>query len=146
MNPTVTVRLIAQICHEARRATRLAVGDDTVKHWEDAEKWQKKSGWLVIAFYVDNGQALRAKHAEWAERLTAKGWVYGEARDAEAKTEPLLVDFSKLPSTEFFLHAQEHDAVLRSIVEGFLRTTGIESPADLLKTVTPIDVEEAFLS
>lgn len=36
----------------------------------------------------------------WAEGRIAEGWTYGEVKDVEAKTTPLLVPYDELPGSE----------------------------------------------
>jgi hypothetical protein len=39
-------------------------------------------------------------HDVWAEMRIKEGWVYGEKKDQELKTTPLLVKYSDLPESE----------------------------------------------
>lgn len=39
-------------------------------------------------------------HDVWAVGRIAEGWTYGEAKDAERKTTPLLVPYGELPESE----------------------------------------------
>lgn len=39
-------------------------------------------------------------HDVWAAGRIAEGWTYGEKKDAERKTTPLLIPYSKLPESE----------------------------------------------
>lgn len=39
-------------------------------------------------------------HDVWAVGRIAEGWTYGEKKDAEKKTTPLLVPYSELPESE----------------------------------------------
>ena len=39
-------------------------------------------------------------HDVWAAGRIAEGWTYGEKKDAEKKTTPLLVPYSDLPESE----------------------------------------------
>lgn len=39
-------------------------------------------------------------HDVWAVGRLAEGWVYGELKDAEKKTTPLLVPYHDLPENE----------------------------------------------
>ncbi len=39
-------------------------------------------------------------HDVWAQGRISEGWVYGSARDDEAKTTPCLVPYSDLPEAE----------------------------------------------
>ena len=39
-------------------------------------------------------------HDVWAAGRIAEGWVYGEQKDAERKTTPLLIPYDELPERE----------------------------------------------
>lgn len=39
-------------------------------------------------------------HDVWAAGRLAEGWVYGEVKDVEKKTTPLLLPYSDLPESE----------------------------------------------
>lgn len=39
-------------------------------------------------------------HDVWAAGRIAEGWVYGEKKDAERKTTPLLIPYDELPESE----------------------------------------------
>ncbi|MCD7709381.1 MAG: Ryanodine receptor Ryr [Clostridiales bacterium] len=39
-------------------------------------------------------------HDVWAAGRIAEGWVYGEVKDSEKKTTPLLVPYGELPDSE----------------------------------------------
>lgn len=39
-------------------------------------------------------------HDVWAAGRIAEGWTYGEKKDAEKKTTPLLIPYDELPESE----------------------------------------------
>lgn len=39
-------------------------------------------------------------HDVWAAGRIAEGWTYGEMKDAERKTTPLLIPYDELPESE----------------------------------------------
>ena len=42
----------------------------------------------------------KSSHEEWAAKLMAEGWTYGEVRDNVCKTHPCLVPYEELPESE----------------------------------------------
>ena len=42
----------------------------------------------------------KSSHEEWAAKLMAEGWTYGEVRDDVRKTHPCLVPYEELPESE----------------------------------------------
>lgn len=112
-----TIESIARVCHEANRAWCIANGDDSQKHWEDAEQWQKDSAIEGVIFKMNHpGAGDSAQHDAWSKSKIADGWVYGEVKDAEKKTHPCLVDFDQLPEFQ-----QKKDKLFGNIVEALSR-------------------------
>ena len=104
---------IAKACHEANRIWCQANGDDTQKHWADAEQWQRDSAIKGVEFRINNPDAGHdAQHNSWMKEKVDDGWVYGEIKDAEAKTQPCIVPFEQLPEFQ-----RKKDALFCAIVD-----------------------------
>jgi hypothetical protein len=91
---------IARIAHEANRALQQVLGDEQISPpWDQAsdEDHAVSAAGVKIARY---GAPPRVLHDVWMREKLAAGWTYGEVKDAEAKTHPLLVDFDNLPPAE----------------------------------------------
>lgn len=107
------VEYIAKTCHEANKVWCEANGDDTQKHWDEAEKWQRDSAISGVEFKLNNPDAGHdAQHNSWMKEKIDAGWVYGENKDAEAKTHPCIVPFDQLPEFQ-----QKKDALFCAIVD-----------------------------
>ena len=103
---------IARICHEANRAYCKAVGDESQLPWDEAPQWQKDSAAAGVAAHLDDPHMTpKMSHAAWLERKTREGWVYGEAKDAVAKTHPCILPYDKLT-----LRQQQKDHLFTAIV------------------------------
>lgn len=104
---------IARVCHEANRAWCIANGDNSQKSWEEAEQWQRDSAIKGVIFRFENPDAGEdSQHNAWMADKVNDGWVYGEVKDAEAKTHPCIVPFHELP-----LFQQQKDKLFCSIVD-----------------------------
>lgn len=91
----------------------LANGDESQKPWDQAEEWQKDSAIKGVQFRVDNPEAGEdSQHNAWMEDKFKDGWVYGEVKDAAAKTHPCLVPFNELPEFQ-----QKKDKLFCAIVD-----------------------------
>lgn len=89
---------IARACHEANRAICESAGDHSQRPWDDAEQWQRESAVRGVLFALDNPSApASAQHDAWLSDKLADGWCYGEAKDAQAKTHPCMVEYEELP-------------------------------------------------
>lgn len=104
---------IAIVCHEANKAWCFVNADESQKGWTEAEEWQRESAIKGVLFKLDNPDAGHdAQHNAWMQDKITDGWVYGEVKDAEAKTHPCIVPFEQLP-----LFQQKKDALFCAIVD-----------------------------
>ena len=63
----------------------------------------------------------RSSHEEWAAKLMAEGWTYGEVRDDVRKTHPCLVPYEELPESE-----KEYDRYTSIETLKFILTQGFD--------------------
>lgn len=104
---------IAKACHEANRVWCQANGDNSQKHWQDAEQWQRDSAIAGVNFRLNNPDAPEsAQHDAWMADKEKDGWVYGNVKDADKKTHPCLVPFEELPEFQ-----KKKDALFCAIVD-----------------------------
>lgn len=108
---------IAESCHEANRAWCAYNGDFSQLPWAEAPEWQRQSAIMGVHFLYDNPDAGdSATHDSWSAAKVADGWVYGEVKDADAKTHPCLVPFEELPADQQF-----KDKLFRTIATAAFR-------------------------
>ncbi len=107
----VTELEIARTAHEVNRAYCAALGDFSQPPWHDAPVWQQDSAINGVRFHVNNDAGPETSHENWLAEKEADGWVYGEIKDADAKTHPCMVPFEDLP-----VEQQAKDFIFRSIV------------------------------
>ena len=91
------VERIAEICHEVNRGLCEALGDDSQARWIHAYDWQRESAIHGVESVMENGAVPGKSHEGWLAEKEAAGWVYGEEKDAGAKTHPCMVPFEDLP-------------------------------------------------
>lgn len=104
---------IAKVCHSANKAYCETVGDYSQKSWEDAESWQRDSAIKGVFYRLNNPDAPKsAQHDAWMQDKLNDGWVYGEVKDAKAKTHPCIVSYDQLPVMQ-----QKKDALFQAIVD-----------------------------
>ena len=110
----MTIEQIAAICHEANRALCVLNDDFSQEPWSLAEQWQRDSRIKGVAFALENPDVpSSAHHDNWLEDKRAAGWVYGDVKDAGAKTHPAIVTYDKLPA-----HERAKDHLFKAIVNG----------------------------
>lgn len=108
----MTVEQIAQVCHEINRAYCQSIGDGSQPFWEYAPDWQVESAINGVNFHLLNPDAgADASHNSWMKEKVEAGWVYGEVKNAEAKTHPCILPFDKLPKEQ-----QAKDFLFRQVV------------------------------
>ena len=94
----ITVKQIARQCHEANKQYCEMTGDMSQKHWHDAEQWQRESAIKGVEYFLSNPLTTpEGQHKAWSEDKIKDGWVYGEVKDAVAKTHPCLIPYAELP-------------------------------------------------
>lgn len=121
----MNVEQIAQVCHEANRAYCKTIGDNSQPSWDDAPDWQKQSAIKGVEFHLEelaSGGTPKpeASHENWLKEKVANGWVYGETKDADAKTHPCCVPYSELPRDQ-----QRKDYIFIAVVKAFFKTANI---------------------
>lgn len=93
--------ITARVCHEVNRAYCEAIGDLSQKPWDEAEQWQRDSAIKGVKFALANPHATPAdQHESWMADKIADGWMYGEKKDADAKTHPALLPYDQLPQEQ----------------------------------------------
>ena len=108
----MTKEQIAQVAHEINKAYCQALGDDSQLQWEFAPDWQQQSAINGVNFHLENPEAgADSSHNSWMKEKVDTGWVYGEVKDAEAKTHPCIVPFNQLPKEQ-----QTKDFLFRQVV------------------------------
>jgi len=113
MDVDVKIAYIAKVCHQANKAFCETNGDDTQQDWEKAVQWQRESAINGVLFRIDNPNAgSDAQHNAWMKEKIDAGWVYGEVKDAVAKTHPCIVPYNELPEFQ-----QKKDTLFCAIVD-----------------------------
>ncbi len=108
----VEAEQVARIAHEVNRAWCEFNGDHSQPAWADAPEWQRSSAILGVEFHRANpGAGDSASHDSWMAQKIADGWVYGHAKNPEAKRHPCIVPFDELPSDQQF-----KDRLFRTVV------------------------------
>lgn len=110
----MTVKQIALVCHEANTAYCRSIGDDTQKHWDEAEEWQRESAIRGVEFALANPNApASAQHDAWLEDKGRDGWRYGEVKDPAKKEHPCMVTYEELP-----IEQRLKDSLFKAVVAG----------------------------
>jgi len=106
-------QLIARVAHEAVRAYKQALSQDTLPAWEEAPAWMHEASLAAVRDRLADPDAPpSAQHEAWLAEKQAAGWRYGAVKDAEAKTHPLMVPYEALPEAE-----RRKDALIQAIVD-----------------------------
>lgn len=90
---------IARMCHEVNRAYCEATGDTSQLPWEYAEPWQRESAIKGVDVALA-GATPEQQHEAWCKDKYAAGWVYGDVKNAEAKTHQCLVPYAELSDAQ----------------------------------------------
>ena len=105
---------IARVAHQINLAYCASLGDTSQPAWSDAPEWQKQSALAGVDMHLANPDATpEQSHESWLAQKVADGWVYGEVKDAEAKTHPCCRPYEELPpeqkAKDFLFRAVVHE-------------------------------------
>lgn len=105
---------IAQVCHEANRglqAVQSTHGIPVGAPWDGLSAEDKASITQGVEGILA-GKTPAQSHAAWCDFKLDHGWVYGEVKDADARTHPCLLPYEKLP-----LEQRHKDDLFSAIVK-----------------------------
>ena len=106
------IETIARACHEANRAWCLFHNDTSQASWDDAPDNIKESARAGIKVALT--ATPEEQHDAWCAFKVADGWVYGDVKDAVAKTHPCLVPYVDLSPEQ-----KRKDAIYIGVVKAF---------------------------
>lgn len=116
----ITIKQIAEVCHEANRAYCATMGDFSQPAWKDAPEWQRKSAVSGVKFQLPLFGPLdscaKMSHSHWMREKVAGGWKWGAVKDPEKKLHPCLMAFESLP-----LEQQRKDLLFVFVVQALRR-------------------------
>ena len=106
----------ARAAHAANRAYCQSLGDDSQLSWVETTEDIRVSAIVGVQSIQQHPDVTPAQlHSLWMAHKGADGWVYGEAKDVEAKTHPCMVPFAELPKEQQF-----KDSLFHAVVTGAL--------------------------
>ena len=111
--------LIAEFVHETLSSWARLRGMPDYPSWADAEDWMRASTIESVEHTLNHPDAAPgAQHEQWMQQKLRDGWTFGQTKDADAKTHPMLVPFSELPDDE-----RAKDAILIAVVNALKSVT-----------------------
>lgn len=88
---------IAKVAHQINLAYCLSFGDSSVPLWDEATEEHRNSLLFGVDMHLANPDATpEQSHESWLAQKVAEGWVYGDVKDADAKTHPCCLPFAEL--------------------------------------------------
>jgi len=95
------VMAIAKCVHQLNKAYCEMLEDYSQVDWDEAPEWQKESAMTGVQKIMD-GEIVNYtdSHKSWMDQKVKNGWVYGNVKDARAKTHPCIVPFEDLPEEQ----------------------------------------------
>ncbi|MFL1904752.1 RyR domain-containing protein [Streptomyces tauricus] len=92
----VAVEDIARIAFTADRELQLVTQDpDPCPPWDEAEPSVRQVTICGVR-HIQEGYSPQEQHQMWRDLREEHGWKHGPVKDENAKTDPLLVPYSKL--------------------------------------------------
>lgn len=104
---------IAQIAHIINSAFCTAISDPVAPAWDECPEDMRLGMQAGVQFHLDNPDTTpEQSHESWLADKLAKGWVYGEVKDIEAKVHPNIV-----PYAELSVHQKAKDYLFGAVVQ-----------------------------
>jgi hypothetical protein len=101
----------ARLVHEVNRAWQGEHGDEAPSVPWDSESEHIRQTTIAGVRRARTGVTPQQHHDAWCQAKRAAGWVYGPAKNEEAKTHPCLRPYDQLPD-----YQQAKDRVFIAIV------------------------------
>jgi len=103
----ITIEQAAIVINETLRGWRLAIGDEEIATWPEADEAQREIHRASIEWYLDSPMSSpRAFHDQWVGWMVLNGWTYGPQRCTEKRRHPLIrpwAELSRLQQTKTHL-------------------------------------------
>lgn len=131
---------IARVAHQINLAYCASLGDTSQPSWADAPDWQKQSALAGVDMHLANPDATpEQSHESWLAQKVADGWVYGEVKDADAKTHPCCLPYEDLPPEQ-----KAKDYLFRAVVHALRdepdAVAKVPEPQATARTAQPVVV------
>lgn len=113
-----SLNIIARTCHEANKTIcdHFEENSDQV-HWNELSDEDKKAGFDGVKEIINNPDLTpKESHDRWRKSKEESGWTYGEEKDPDAKTHPLMIPYEELTDEH-----QLKDEMFIAIVKSFLQ-------------------------
>lgn len=119
-----TVQEIAIVTHEANRAIQRVTEDPNPSApWDETTQDIRDSAIDGVTNAL-NGASPQEAHENWVRFKENDGWVWGETKDAVAKTHPALVPYNELPEDQLV-----KDRVFVAIVRAMAGYKQVDDPS-----------------
>jgi hypothetical protein len=87
--------------HQINKEYCESLGDMSQVDWGQAPDWQCNSAIQGVCHAIANDfPSPEEMHKNWMTVKATDGWVYGEVKDATAKTHPCMVSYDQLPEAQ----------------------------------------------
>lgn len=102
VEPAFEKEWLASTVHNIMASYSNAIhGEGTMNDWDSAPDDQKTSTRDGVQFLVDHPDAdAKDSHDNWIAYKEAHGWEYGDTKDEDALTHPMMVPFDDLADEE----------------------------------------------
>ena len=92
---------IAQECHNKNNELMMMNGEEQNGNWDSLDRHTKFINLKSVIKALENPD-LTAKdmHDEWMNNKIADGWKYGDVKDPELKTHPLIIDYDLMKDVD----------------------------------------------
>ena len=121
---------VARLAHTVFAGYCKALGDYSIREWEDADQWQRDDTIAMVKSVLTGEYSPEVEHGRWKRGKELKGYVYGPVKNDDKSVGPLtnpnMVPYQALP-----MSARMKDHLLIVVTVGCAAHYGIPVSKDL---------------
>ena len=119
------IERIAKGVHNVLITYCKASGDFSMKHWEEAEDWQREDTIKMVRATLKGGHSAAEEHGRWFKNKMEQGYVYGPEKNDDTSKGP-LTNPNMLPYRELPLYQRMKDDLMITVTIGLAAHYGVQ--------------------
>ena len=120
----------ARAAHTVFASYCKALGDYSIKDWDEAEDWQREDTVNMVKSVLTGEYSAEVEHGRWKKGKELKGYVYGPVKNDDPSKGPLTNPNMK-PYAELPMGARMKDHLLIVVALGVAAHLGLPIAKDL---------------
>lgn len=130
MNEEDKIVKVARLSHTVFAGYCKALGDYSIKEWEDAPQWQRDDTIAMVKSVLTGEYSAEVEHGRWKKGKELKGYVYGPVKNDDPTAGP-LTNPNMLPYAELPMSSRLKDHLLIITTLGVATHYGLQVSKDV---------------